>query len=64
MMRVILSKPNRGERVNSTLVAIAKTARDVRFDVGAGKRGGSTPALSKPDIGPQSKPNGRAAMMR
>jgi hypothetical protein len=28
------------------------------------KKALSTPALSKPDMGPQSSPNARAAMMR
>jgi hypothetical protein len=31
---------------------------------GAGKNSRSTFALSKPDIGPQSRPNERAAMMK
>ena len=40
-------------------IAIAEIAQEIRFDRGVpGKNSRSTPSLSKPDIGPQSRPSG------
>src|SRR5262249_8593071 len=64
-IRHVSSKPRRGLRGNS-FVASPWPRLQRKFDltVVPVKKRASTLALSKPDIGPQSSPNARAASMK